>query len=307
MTGRRPEPEDFDSFWRGLAARAASVDPQPVIEPSDLDGAEIVRYTSLGGVRVGGWLVRPEGELTSAVIVGHGYGGRDALDPRWVPEGAAAFYPVARGLPTLSTDAGLPDFSKDHVLHGIESRETYIHGGCAADLWCAAAALEQVLDVTLGATRGGLRFGYFGPSFGGGIGALAAPWDDRIDAVSLYVPSFGAHTTRLAVPCVGSGAAVADWVAQHPEAWAVLDYFDAETAARRLRVPTIIAPAAEDPSVPPIGQRAVAEAVPAECRTVMPMTAGHRSYPQEEQEMAAYAHATRMLFAGTERDALRNA
>ncbi|WP_309127326.1 acetylxylan esterase [Microbacterium sp.] len=295
----RPEPEDFDAFWGRLAARARSVEPQTLRSPGGLDGAEVVRFTSLDRLRLGGWLVLPEGEISCAVIAAHGYGGRGALDARWAPAGAAVFYPVARGLPALSGVDGIPGSSREHVLHGIGARETYVHGGCAADVWCAVTALEEVLGTALGESRGGLRLGYFGPSFGGGIGAMAVPWDDRIDAASLYVPSFGAHAARLAEPCVGSGAAVASWVSMHPEAWAVLDYFDAATAARRLRVPTIVAPAADDPSVPPVGQQSIADAVPAEHRIVMPMTAGHRPYAGEVQEMEAYARATRDLFAGS--------
>ncbi|MDQ0614478.1 cephalosporin-C deacetylase [Microbacterium sp. W4I4] len=306
MTTARPEPDDFDAFWRGLAERARAVAPNTAREPADETGAGVVRFTSVDGVRLGGWLTLPHGEITSAVIVAHGYGGRSALDPRWAPSGAAVLYPVARGMAELSLTDGIPSFSKEHVLHGIGSRETYVHGGCAADVWCAVSALQEVLETPLGASRGGLRLGFFGPSFGGGIGAMAVPWDERIDAASLYVPSFGAHADRLGVSCVGSGAAVAEWVAEHPDAWSVLDYFDAATSARRLRVPTIVAPAAEDQSVPPVGQRAVAATVPEAYRTVMPMTAGHRSYPQEEQEMAAFAQATRTLFAGTERGSLQS-
>lgn len=294
----RVEPDDYDEFWRDLAARARSIVPRPIREEPDATGAEVLRYTSLDGVRVGGWLVVPPDGFTSVVIVAHGYGGRAELDPRWAPADAAVFYPVARGMLKLSESDGIPSFSRAHVLHGIGSRDTYVHGGCAADIWCAANALEEVLDVRLGESCGGVRLGYFGPSFGGGIGAMAVPWDARFDAASLYVPSFGAHARRLAEPCVGSGDAAATWLVEHPESWRVLDYFDAATSARRLRVPTIVAAALDDPSVPPVGQWAVANAVPTEFRTVKTMAAGHRSYPEEQREMEAYAQATRELFAG---------
>lgn len=258
---------------------------------------EQVSFESLDGVRLGGWLSLPRGEVRSAVIIAHGYGGRSALDPRWAPKDAAVLYPIARGMPTLSLIDGIPSVGREHVLHGIRARETYVHGACAADVWCAVSALEELLGMSLGVRNGGLRLGYFGPSFGGGIGAMALPWDERIDAASLYVPAFGAHPIRLAVPSVGSTSSIRVWVKEHPEAWEVLDYFDAATSATRITVPTIIAPANEDPSVPPIGQFAVANAVPEKYRKVMPMTAGHRNYPEEEAEMLAYAAATRELFA----------
>lgn len=270
---------------------------RPSSAPSRDHGDRIVEFTSLDGFRLGGWLTLPPGEIRSAVIIAHGYGGRTALDPRWAPADAAVFYPVARGMPTLSLIDGIPSVGREHVLHGIQSRDTYVHGGCAADVWCAISAFEGLLGAKLGERHGGLRLGYFGPSFGGGIGAMAIPWDDRIDAASLYVPAFGAHVRRLTVPNGGSSSALRDWMQEHPEAWDVLDYFDAATAASRIDVPTIIAAAREDPSVPPVGQFAVADAVPERHRRVMPMTAGHQSYPQEEDEMAAYAVATRALFS----------
>lgn len=292
----RAVPEDFDDFWRALAERAGEVAVRPIRRPAD-GGVELIEYSSLDGVRLGGWLTLPPGDIRSAVIVGHGYGGRDALEPRWVPKDAAVFYPVSRGLPRLSLIDGIPSDGAAHVLHGIRSRDTYVHGGCAADIWCAITALEELLGVALGERQGGLRLGYFGPSFGGGIGAMAVRWDDRIDAASLHVPSFGAHARRLAVPNEGSSASVSAWVREHPEAWDVLDYFDAATAAARIRVPTIIAAAREDPAVPPVGQFAVADAVPDAYRRVTVLTAGHREYAEEEAEMAAYAAATRELFA----------
>lgn len=293
-----PLPPDFDDFWRRRFIEAQIVDPAPLArDGTPAPGINIVTYTSLDGVRLGGWLVLPEGEARSAVIMGHGYGGRDYLEPQLIPDGAAAFYPIARGLPALSLIDGIPPTAQEHVLVGIESRETYIIGKCVADLWIAVTACEQLLQQPLGERRGGLRLGYYGPSFGGGIGTLALPWDDRFDAASLYVPTFGAHAKRLAMPSVGSGFTLGHWVKEHPEAWAVLSYFDAATAAVRIRIPTIIAAAHEDPSVPPVGQWAIADAIPGELRHPLAMTAGHKPYPEESAELTEFARLTRELFS----------
>lgn len=292
-------PADFDDFWAALAQRSRSVAPEVAREQTTSPRTELVRFTSLDGVRVGGWLVLPEGEVTSAVVNAHGYGGRGELEPQYVPDGAAAFYPVARGLPELSRIDGIPDNSAEHVLHGIGRRHTYVHGGCTADLvFCAINALEELLGRKLGKRRGGLPLGLYGGSFGGGIAAMGAPWDERVDAVALLVPSFGNNPARLATACVGSGAAVSTHVRAHPEAWDVLDYFDAATAAARIRVPTAVAAAREDPAVPPVGQWAVADAVPEELRTVVGLTAGHvDQYPGQVEEMAAWATTVRALFS----------
>lgn len=299
MTTTRPVPADFDDFWRRLAARARDVAPAVERSAAGMPRTELVRFTSLDGFRVGAWLVLPEGEVTSVVVNAHGYGGRGELEPEYAPDGAAAFYPVARGLPELSLADDVPGTSAEHVLHGIGSRDTYVHGPCAADLvFCALNALEELLGRPLGARRGGLPVGLYGGSFGGGIAAMAAPWDERVDAVALLVPSFGNNAARLEVDCVGSGAAVTAHVRGHPKAWAVLDYFDAATAAARITVPTAIAPALEDPAVPPVGQWAVADAIPEALRTVVPLTVGHMpDHPGQEAELAGWAATVRDLFA----------
>ncbi|WP_032795866.1 acetylxylan esterase, partial [Streptomyces sp. HCCB10043] len=75
-----PAPDDFDAFWRGRYARARAVDPRPVLGPveEERDGVRVhgVAYTSVGGVRLGGWLALPaEGPVRYGFVVGHGYGG----------------------------------------------------------------------------------------------------------------------------------------------------------------------------------------------------------------------------------------
>jgi cephalosporin-C deacetylase len=142
-----------------------------------------------------------------------------------------------------------------HVLHGIAARETYVHGGCVADTWCAVTALQHLVP------EAAARIAYLGGSFGGGIGTLALPWDDRIDAGCLVVPSFGNHPLRLTFPCVGSGAAVRRHVQRHPDVLDVLRYFDAATAAKFVRVPTHVGLALADASVPPPGQFAIFNAL----------------------------------------------
>ena len=98
-----------------------------------------------------------------------------------------------------------PGFQRTRTIMccmGSVSGILYVHGGCAAD---------TVVVRGLGAPgavsrrRGGW---YLGISFGGGIGALALPWDERFHRAHLNVPSFGHHPLRLGMPCVGSGEAV---------------------------------------------------------------------------------------------------
>lgn len=268
------EPAGFTEFWTALYERARAVDTAPVARPADGPGWHDVEFTSLDGVRLGGWLWLPPDGVERAVVVGHGYGGRDLPDPGLALPGTAVLFAASRGLPTRGLVPGIPSVGAEHVLHGIESAATYVHGGCVADVWCAASALLALLSSPPS------RVGYAGASFGGGIGALALPWDDRFDRGALTVPSFGNHDLRLAMPCTGSGEAVRVHVAEHPEARDVLRFFDAATAARRLRVPMLVAPALWDPAVPPPGQFAVHNAIPGDKELVV-LTAGHTEYPDQ--------------------------
>ncbi len=259
--GAPAEPPDFADFWRRSAAEARAVAPNVALRPSTLSNRRVeveeIEFDSLGGIRIGGWLVRPRDEAPQrALIVAHGYGGREGPDLRQPGPPAITLYPCARGF-HRSASASFPNNAAEHVLHGIENRETYIHRGCCADfVWCAANAL---LDLTPQLAN---HLHFLGGSFGGGIGALALPWDDRFARAALSVPSFGNHPLRVTLPCDGSGKAVTQHHASHPEVMDVLRYYDAAVAARHLHLPVLFQCALFDPTVPPPGQFAVFNAAP---------------------------------------------
>lgn len=291
-----PEPPaDFDAFWRDRHTRAGAVTVAPEVGPleAEIDGVRVhgITYTSTGGFRVGGWLTLPaDGVVTRGLVVVHGYGGRQAPELRLTAPGMAAIWPCARGLGDRSLSAEVPAPAGEHVLHGIAARDTYVHGDCAADVWCAATAL---LEVAPGARHApAFRLDYVGTSFGGGIGALALPWDDRFTSGVLVVPSFGNIPLRLTMPCVGSGAAVRDYHARHPEVVEVLKYFDAASAATRLRIPMMVAAARFDPAVPPPGQFAVYNGL-AGPKELFTLEAGHVEHEGEAAEQDALRRAVR--------------
>jgi cephalosporin-C deacetylase len=182
-----------------------------------------------------------------------------------------SIFPCARGQ-SRSRQPDIPELAAGHVLQGIASRETYVHGGCAADIWCAASALQALVPETAPCLD------YIGGSFGGGIGALALPWDDRFHAAHLSVPSFGNHPLRLTLPCTGSGESVRLYHREHAEVVEVLRYFDAATAARHIRIPVLVAAALFDPAVPPPGQFAVYNALPGP-KKLFVLSAGHFDHP----------------------------
>ena len=274
----------FENGWRRWRAEAALVDAAPtVLSSTRNDGRDvaIVEHAGADGIRLRSWVVSPEAGRTArvGVVHGHGYGGRDAVDLARVPADAAAIFPVARGLGALNAGVGAPEPRPEHVVAGIARPETTVLGLCARDLWLAADTLTHL--------AGDVPLYYVGESFGGGIGAMALPWDDRYVGATLIVPSFGQYDERLAVPCLGSGEDVRHYVAAHPEAREVLRWFDASTSLAFADVPVRIEAALWDQYVPPQGQFAVASAARMLELEVLP--AGHAEYPGWEQVTARAA------------------
>ena len=289
-----PEPADFAPIWRDLYARARSVTVAPTLRelPSPQPQTRVfdLAFTSLDGVRIGGWLTRPRtGPVERGVVVSHGYGGRDEPDFHLPFRRAALIFPCARGL-SRSARADIPGDPYSHVLHGIQQRESYVHGRCAADtVWCAASALLELFPMAA------QRLDYLGISFGGGIGALALPWDERFHSGHLNVPSFGHHPLRLNLPCVGSGEAVRGYQRQTGRALDTLRYFDAASAARHLQIPMHIAAARFDPAVPPPGQFAIHNAL-AGHKELFVLQAGHFDHPGSVTENARLLDALAYFF-----------
>ncbi|MFE2021126.1 acetylxylan esterase [Streptomyces sp. NPDC059499] len=291
-------PEDFEAFWKERHSEARAVATAPEIGPveAERDGVRLheVSFTSVGGVRLGGWLALPvEGPAEHGFVIGHGYGGRQDPGvevPLPLPR-SAAILPCVRGMGSRGLWPGIPDTAARHVLHGVGSRETYVIGDCVADLWCAASALQELLPEL----RGPGALGYVGESFGGGLGALALPWDERFGAAQLTVPTFGNHPLRLTLPCSGSGESVRAHHREHPGVMEVLRYFDAATAAARLELPTFVAAALFDPAVPPPGQFAVHNALPGP-RELLVLGAGHFEYEGQAADLAELRTRRRRFF-----------
>ena len=253
--GAPPPPADFAAFWQetyGLAKAVAMKPTRRLLRESSRFKLYEVEFDAWNGpapIRIGGWMTLPaEGAISCGLVVGHGYGGRAGPDLSPLISSAAVIYPCARGF-NRSGDHEIPGVADQHVLHGIESRETYVHRGCVVDLWAAAWTLMALEPATAN------YLCYAGESFGGGIGALALPWEPSFKRAFLDYPSFGHHPLRLTMPCVGSGEAIRRSGGE--KHLPVLRYFDAATAASHTKIPVMVAPALFDPAVPPPGQFAV--------------------------------------------------
>jgi cephalosporin-C deacetylase len=279
---RAPEPPaDFECFWRARHERAMRIAPRPKLRDTGLDLAAWrvfeISYSSTDRVRVKGWLLLPrDAAPRRGFVVGHGYTGRDAPDAHLPFTDAALLFFCARGLGkthhgTISSD---PMW---HVLHDIHDRNRYVIGGCVEDLWQGVSALLRMCPEVAG------HVGYLGVSFSGGVGALALPWDDRIQRAHLNVPTFGNQPLRLELGSHGSAVSVQRFVRRHPKARETLAYFDAATAARFIRQPVHCACARFDPAVAPAGQFSIYNAL-AGPKKLFSLTAGHHAYADQAQE-----------------------
>lgn len=278
-----PKPsEDFAGYWQTRYQQALQCDPQPVVKPiidpnKQKKGKYRVldwQYQSTNDVTIHGWLLVPlYGEVKQALIIGHGYGGRSQPDWHWQLPNTALFFPCFRGI-SYSRLASVSNQPARHVLHNIEHIDDYIIGGCVEDLWLAVSSVQYLYPKVAN------NIGYMGMSFGGGIGALALPWDNRIKKAHLNVPTFGHQHLRLQLPSRGSGESVRRYAKRHPDVIQTLSYFDAAIAARFIKQPMIIAAACFDPVVPPPGQFAVYNAIK-DNKQLFVLEAGHFRYPNQ--------------------------
>ena len=280
--GAPEAPDGYETFWQARYRRAMAVDPDPAVRDTETTRNGFrefdLSYSSTDGVRIGGWMLVPlSGVVRHGLVVLHGYGGR--AEPDWdlpFPD-AVMIFPCARGLGMRSLLPDVPSDAYQHVLHGIESRDRYIHGGCVDDVWLAVSALLRLFPQVAN------RIGFLGTSFGGGIGAMAMAWDQRIHRGHLNVPSFGNHPLRLTLPMNGSGASIRHLLSSTPSILETLAWYDDATAATYVRQPLHCACALFDPTVPPAGQFAIYNALKGPKRLFV-LTAGHYPYPEEHQE-----------------------
>lgn len=286
-------PEGFAAFWAARRARALAVDPAPRLDGGGRMGDHDVydcAYRSTDGVTIRGWFLRPaHGEPTRGLVVGHGYGGRDAPDLELADADTALLFPCLRGL-SRSARPDVPSDPNRHVLHGIEDPDRWVIGGCVDDAWLAVSALTALAPSVAG------HIGWSGVSFGGGIGALMLPWEDRVGRAELRLPTFGHHALRLTLPMTGSGAAIAAFEARHGGVMDTLRWYDAASAARFVTAPVLAGLALFDPAVPPPGQFAIFNALPGK-KELVTFDAGHFDYPAAAAQDEARRARARAFFA----------
>lgn len=277
-----PPPRDFKDFWKKRYRQMLELSPRPKLLDAGLNGNVRVfdlEYRSPGKNRIRGWLTLPAlGMPKRAFVVLHGYDGRTGPDFDEMFGDAAAIFPCCRGL-GRSQSSTIPSDPQKHVLHGLESRESYVLGGCVEDAWMAISSLTELFPELQG------KIYMTGLSFGGGIAALAAAIDKRISRLHLNVASFGAYRARLNIPTIGSAAALQKHYGRHGEkTLKVLDYFDAAHAAAHIDIPVHCACALEDKVVAPESQFAIYNRLRGP-KQLMVLNCGHCNYPERAQQM----------------------
>jgi cephalosporin-C deacetylase len=276
-----PEPpDDFQNFWRARYDRALKVATKPTLRDTGTDVAAWrvfeISYWSTDRARVKGWLLLPRaGTVRRGFVIGHGYSGRPGPDTHLPFTDSALLFPCSRGI-GRTTHGTISSDPMWHVLHDIQDRNRYVLGGCVDDLWTGVSALLRLCPYVAG------HVGYLGISFSGGIGALALPWEARVQRAHLNVPTFGHQPLRLELGSTGSAASVQKFVRRHPRARETLAYFDAASAARFVRIPVHCACARFDPAVAPAGQFAIYNAL-AGPKSLFMLQAGHHAYPGQEE------------------------
>lgn len=259
-------PDGFASFWRATFDANSNTHLDTVVTPIDSPHPDynlsVAEFDTLGGYRVGAWVVYPKaGDVKTGFVKNHGYRGRTDPDFALFAKNAAAIFPCAPGF-NLSTIDALPPERIGHVVHVIEDRTTYAIRPCVSSIWSAASLLIQLFPGTI------KQLYFTGDSLGGGLGALAITWDSRFSRAFLKVPTFGHYTIRNTCPCEGSGQAIAEHVTA--------------TAAGHIDILVFGAPALFDPKVPPPGQFSVTNALPSKGRTRI-LIAGHFTYPDQSE------------------------
>jgi cephalosporin-C deacetylase len=270
-------PADFRTFWQERYRKTLAFSPRHTLTPCGKQAGFLVynlSYQSTANFMIHGWLLVPEQEpVKQGIVVGHGYGGRDQPDYHLTIPNTAFLFPCFRGL-GLSRCAGVPENPEQHVVFGIENPQNYILGGCVEDLWLAVSVLINIFPQTSD------HIGYMGISFGGGIGALALPWDRRIKRGHFNVPTFGNQPLRLSLPTTGSAAALKRHSEQFSHVFATLAYYDSSVSAGYAIQAVHFALAMFDPVVAPPGQFAIYNAWMAK-KSLFILEAGHFAYPNQ--------------------------
>ena len=167
-----------------------------------------------------------------------------------------------------------------YVLTGIESPETSVLRGAVCDY---GRTMQLARDLFAGQTARHLTYGF---SFAGGLALMAEALWDTSDLLVLGVPTFGWAEGRYFLVKSGSGAEIAHYLKERPEAtediMLVLRYFDAVNFAGMVSCETLIGLGLNDPVVPAETVYSIANHFVAPCE-IMEFPVSHTMLPEEQR------------------------
>jgi Acetyl esterase (deacetylase) len=278
-------PPDFESFWANTCEELNAIDPEvrrtpvtceshPLLELSQLT------FHSLGGVEVTGYSLGWMDDASRPLVVhSHGYGSHCDIQWKW----AEAGYNVAgidiRGFGRSATAVPAPS-RWGYVLTGIESPETCVLRGAVCDY---GRSMQLARDLFAGRTARRLTYGF---SLSGGLALMAEALWNTSDLLVLGVPTFGWAEGRYFLVKSGSGAEIAHYLEERPEAtedvMLVLRYFDAVNFAGMVSCETLIGLGLNDPVVPAETVYSIANHFTARCE-IMEFPVSHTALPEEQR------------------------
>ena len=278
-------PPDFESFWANTREELNAIDPKVRRTPVACENhpsLELSRLTfhSLGAVEIAGYSLGWLDDVPRPLVVhSHGYGSQCDVQWKW----AKAGYNVAgidiRGFGRSA--AAVPAPSRwGYVLTGIESPETSVLRGAVCDY---ARAMQLARACFAGQTTQHLTYGF---SFAGGLAIMAEALWHTSDLLVLGVPTFGWAEGRYFLVKSGSGAEIAHYLEERPEAtediMLVLRYFDAVNFAGMVSCETLIGLGLNDPVVPAETVYSIVNHFVAPCE-IMEFPVSHTALPEEKR------------------------
>jgi cephalosporin-C deacetylase len=278
-------PPDFESFWAKTREELDAINPQLVRTP--MTGAthpslQLFQLTfySFGGVKVTGYSLAWRGDSRRPLVVhSHGYRSQCEVQWKWAEAGYNVVGVDIRGFGRSA--AAVPAPSRwGYVLTGIESPETSVLRGAVCDY---GRTMQLARDLFAGRTNRRLTYGF---SFAGGLALMAEALWNMSDLLVLGVPTFGWAEGRYFLVKSGSGAEIAHYLEERPEAtedvMLVLRYFDAMNFAGKVSCKTLIGLGLNDPVVPAETVYSIANHFMAPCE-IMEFPVSHSALPGEQR------------------------
>ena len=289
IKGEAPVP-GFAEFWQEQYKRAVNSKLDYRVEEEVWSPCPSVRiyrvsFVSCDGFRIGMWVSRPERSCGGHIVM-HGY----SNDVRpWVKPDLqlTAAVPCVPGL-GISMCKEVPWQLQHHAAYGFEDPEKYVLVSGVRNIWTAVSILIDMFPDVKD------NISCSGGSLGGGMGALAVPWDPRIKAAELNVPTLGGRIMLEYLRNPTDPSYVRAVKARESENnMRTLDLCNAAAAARYIRVPVLVTPALCDKNVPPPGQFAVANSIPEEFRILRIREVGHAAPTPKDVELENELHQIR--------------